>query len=737
MSSEVYESNQGSLINISDIIWIFRKRFYILILLSILGLGASYAFLIFVPPSYKATATIVFDPETQEALANDTGLAPATLSSIGSLQREIALIETAPVFKAALAKLKNESQKNTTYASAEISSDISIDHTGSTPIAKSFQQKDSLPDIVPSEFGSLFDDVDAFGARVGVETEIGSQIISISFTARTPDTAAMAANALAEAFLDYRIQSRYESVNKATEWLRNRLAESRQKLLEADKQVEAYKADNALVTAEGASIYAEQLAKLNQELAVAQSKTTEAKVRLEQARQYLKDNANDYEKFAGIIQSTPMEALRTSLIETERKEAAVRSQFGSSHPNARDAAAELQTIRKRITEESKRHLLVLENSHEIALNQEESLKNSVAEMTDKTSHLRRASIELRQLERERDSIKTLYEAMLNRVARTSEQLTLKTTEFRILAPAVAPDRPKIKAAYIWAAGPVGGLGAACALVLLFELLRQLVKSREALESRLRVTTFGMLPKLSGYERKTGKNAFLARPDKEFLYRYSAIHPNSLYAETLRSVLIAVDARNKENAHKTFMLTSPLPAEGKTQIALNLSILSAAAGHRTLYLDLDLRKPAPYLSMINAEGHADLTEYLENDKLTLGDITYTSDGVDIIPSQQSKNNVGALIASSRLGELLAQAHEKYDRIWIDTAPAGLFADARFLASRVDGTLLITEWGQTPISQAVSTARFIRQSGGEIIGAIINGAQIEKSVAYGINSYGISN
>jgi len=185
--------------------------------------------------------------------------------------------------------------------------------------------------------------------------------------------------------------------------------------------------------------------------------------------------------------------------------------------------------------------------------------------------------------------------------------------------------------------------------------------------------------------------------------------------------------------KTLMVTSPLPEEGKTQIALNMAFLSAASGQKTLLIDLDLRKRPTFMPLIKGEGQPDLIEYLNDETMTLDQITHEANGIDIIPSQRTAENIGALVSSSRLTKLLAEAAKTYDRIWIDTAPAGIFADARYLASKVDGTLLVVEWRRTSTSQAVATANYIHRSGGRVLGSIINGIEVDSTISYGMTVY----
>ena len=211
------------------------------------------------------------------------------------------------------------------------------------------------------------------------------------------------------------------------------------------------------------------------------------------------------------------------------------------------------------------------------------------------------------------------------------------------------------------------------------------------EAQLGLATLGVVPTL---------------PDRE-PHRDAGGRERSPYAEAVRAVLEAAEApRPGEDPPKILLVTSSLPGEGKTTLALSLAALAARAG-RVLVIDLDLRQPNVHRKL-GGEAPVGIVEYVTGGR-TLDEVVRhdAASGVDYLPVAERTTDPTELVESERLRELLAAARARYDRIVINSAPVGIITDTRIVARLADRVLYVARWGQTPVNAVRDGLRQLRE------------------------------
>jgi polysaccharide biosynthesis transport protein len=193
-------------------------------------------------------------------------------------------------------------------------------------------------------------------------------------------------------------------------------------------------------------------------------------------------------------------------------------------------------------------------------------------------------------------------------------------------------------------------------------------------------------------------------------------PATAYAGAVQSVLDAVRAAGP---CKVLLVTSTLPGEGKTTLAVSLAALAGRSG-RALLIDLDLRQPNVH-RVLGHEAGAGLVEHVMEGR-PLAEVLRRDEatGIDFLPVGAPTLDPSELIESQRMRQLLETGRAQYDLVVIDCAPVGIITDARIAAGLADKTVFVVQWRATEASAALDGARALRDAGVEPAGVVLTRA-----------------
>lgn len=190
---------------------------------------------------------------------------------------------------------------------------------------------------------------------------------------------------------------------------------------------------------------------------------------------------------------------------------------------------------------------------------------------------------------------------------------------------------------------------------------------------------------------------------------------------------------RRTGDKVLLITSTIPAEGKTMTSVNMALAFAQEGMKVALLDGDLRKPSVSELMKLPEGPG-LTEYFRGES-TPEEIQVVKDGVTFFRAGQKKGKVSGLIDEEKMNSLLEKLRKEYDVILMDAAPSYVFSDAMILSSYADKVLYVVRVDKADAKEIrVGMNSFEEKE--KLIGYVINrdtGGYISQS-GYGYGRYG---
>lgn len=175
--------------------------------------------------------------------------------------------------------------------------------------------------------------------------------------------------------------------------------------------------------------------------------------------------------------------------------------------------------------------------------------------------------------------------------------------------------------------------------------------------------------------------------------------------------------------KCIGVTSAVRGEGKSTIAINLSISLAQLDKRVILIDCDMRLPT-IIRKLGINAQEGLSNYLSGSMEIIPIYELEKCGVSLIPSGSIPPDSTVLIESNEMKKLINQLRESYDYIVFDFPPINIVSDAALLSEQIDGYLVVAREKYSEkkkINEAIRQLKFLNA---KIIGVVYNGRTDEK-------------
>ena len=299
----------------------------------------------------------------------------------------------------------------------------------------------------------------ALRKRVSSKRAERTYVVDIAVWSRDPDKSVHIADALAEAFVDEQAIARGDAARRVATSLAGRVKELKDAVETAEQKVEDYKRTHGIVATSGQLLDERQVGELNTQLVLARTRVAEIKARYDQIRALQRSKA-DPGAIAEAVQSPTITALRSQLADVLRREGELMTTLGPKHPGVAEIQSQARNIRRLVTEETGRIAASARNDLERAEANAAALAQNLDSFKRGLETTNEASVRLRELQRDVQATRSVYEAFLVRSREVTEQEQLDTANIRVISPAEPPERrswpPRL--IYLLAAGLVAGLG---------------------------------------------------------------------------------------------------------------------------------------------------------------------------------------------------------------------------------------------------------------------------------------
>jgi len=545
------------------------------------------------------------------------------------------------------------------------------------------------------------------------------QLIKFSFDSRSPQLAAMVANGVAESFINSSLQRRYEASAYARKFLERQIAKTRTDLERSERSLVAYAQAQGIINTtvgtdgkpagDAGSLQGESLIALNKALAEAT------------ARRVAAEGA-----YRSGLATGPTSDVTASTQALRQQRAALQADYQqkltfmkAEHPEMISLQAQIGELDKQIAREGSQMASSRNNSllqeFRGAVSAESALQGKVAGLKGAVLDLRGRSIQYTILQREVDTNRSLYDALLQRYKEIGVAGGIGAAPVSIVDRADAPASPfKPNLLMNLLLGVVGGLLAGIGAAVGLEFLNDTIKTREDVRNKLGLACLGAVPKTSA------KDAFVE----------DLKNPASVVSEAYSAVVAALRFSTESGMPKILLVTSTQPGEGKSSTALALAQNFARRGKNVLLVDSDLRKPA----FKTTSEKIGLTKLLTNDERIDHHVVETQhENLRLLPSGPIPPNPADLLSTGRFRSILNEAAEQFDLVIIDAPPTLGLADAPLLAASATHVMFVVESGKTRTRAAIEALNRIEATGAHIVGATLT-KSIDSGGGYGYKRYG---
>lgn len=600
--------------------------------------------------------------------------------------------------------------------------------------SKDKEEKRQIRPLYPSSPYSNMADV--LRRRIGVSPIRETKLVEVSFTSPSPVLAADIVNTLAEEFINFSVDIRYEKTQEATDFLGEQIANTRAELESKERELLRYGKEKEIEFLSDT-----ESAALNKFEDLTQAYTQAQMERYRTQAAYMELKNLEVDSIPPSVTNPTIQDIRTEYTRTKSEYDRKTKILGENYPEMVQLRAKLDSLKGELDTV----VNDAETEYRAALRNENYLRESVESQRTEVARMSSDAILYNSLKIEVENKRKLLNSLVERQTETQVSSNLekfKASNISIIDRGEVPKKPvspntKLNFLFALLIGFSGGVG----LCILLEQLDNTVKGNEDVEKMFGISALGAIPLMSSDGMKKGRmNGYHAGyrygyGNKDHVKELSLAqvkgvelvnfhYPQLSISEDYRTVRTSILLSHAETPPKVIVFTSAMAQEGKTTTVANMAVSFAQLEQRVLIIDADMRKPRIH-KIFDVENNMGLSAYLTGKQFIRNAILETAiENVWLLPSGLIPPNPAELLNSKKMEELMSVVRKGYDTILIDTPPVLAVIDAVIASTFADSTILVVKSGKTTYKMLEKAIEEMKRSNTHINGVLFNELNVGK-------------
>jgi len=694
-------------------------------------------------PKYKSATTLLIEEEASRVLNIDEtfGYQPGIYRNLRFYNTQLRLLESKSLAERVVKKMNllsrpefggsKKTEKGLVASAKEIIG---------------FKWIASKKKLKTKKSGSLFssnpysDITEEVQKSIKVKPIRETKLVEVSFTSASPVLATEIVNTLAEEFIDFSIEKRYETTQQASDFLSEQIANLREDLSAKEREFQRYGQEKEIFyLSDTESTVINKLEDVNEAYTEAQIDRIKAEAAYRELRNLEVDSLPQF------VENPMIQELKTEYTRIKNEYEEKSKIFKPGYPELIQLKARLDSMRDELQSEIKKAVDAARSDYRSAQKKETSLKNLLDNQKADVVRMNSNAILYNSLKIEVENKRKLLNSLVERQNETlvSARLGgLKTSNISIIDRAEIPKYPffpkkKLNLILAFLIGIFGGLG----LCFFFEYLDNTIKGPDDVEKLIGLPSLGIIPHLSPESlNKKKKHGYYSRykysyeeenpggeeefPEIKEIELINHHYPKFFVSEDYRTIRTSILLSHADAPPKTIVFLSAMPKEGKSTTVANMAVAFSQLEEKVLVVDSDLRKPRLH-RIFKVKNGTGLSSYLIGKASLEEAIQKTSiKKIWLMPSGLIPPNPAELLNSKKMKELMDEVKEKFDVILFDTAPVLAVIDSVIVSSLADSTIFIVKADKTTRKPFLNAIEELRRAKARIIGIMFNEVNVKK-------------
>ncbi|MBV9993112.1 MAG: hypothetical protein JOZ72_17685 [Alphaproteobacteria bacterium] len=653
-----------------DVVRVARARSGLILAVAVLTVLAAAAVLMWLPTLYSTSASVMLDPRKNN-VADLSSVLSQLPTDPASLQNQIQILESRDLGQEVIAKLA-------LYDDPEFNSALKarspLDPRGW--LGHGSEDASAARERI----------ITAFEKNLSVTAEGLSTTLTVTYTSRDPEKAALIANTLVDTYIDDQIQAKRDIGDKTTNWLVGRTRELANQLQAQEAAVQKYKADNNITeAADGSSLADQQISAISNQLVLAKADLAAKQATNDRIGTLMR--AGDTADVSQILASPLIVQLRTQQATLIAQESELSTRYGPRHPKMEAVETQKRDLDAKIATEVNRLAGSIGNDVAVARANVSSLQGSLGAAEKQASNQNLVRVKLRALQSNAASTRTMYEAFVQRLRETQDQDAIQNPDARVISHAAVPGAPSSPKRMMI-------LGASLPIGLVLGLLIALVAERFGAARPVRVQPARVQPAMAFRPAVAARRPAVAMLNGIQDPRAADAPldwPNSEFSRATAALL-----RQAMRAGKVVAVTGNDWGQAKTATAAALARTAARAGLKVAVVDASLAHPMTGRAFGLGPVRFGLVEALTGTApVARAFCRDPRSSAQVLLAAHRLGDPTAVLASARMARLVAYLRRACDLVILDAPPLGAGSQFAAVSRLADTTVAVARSGQVEL------------------------------------------